>query len=313
MEAGVPLRRSLEILSNKTTPSRRALLSKLAHEIDNGATFAEALEAQGRTFPLLYRRMVRVGEISGGLEEVFKSLAEYYEVVRSMWLGFWKRMMLPIIEYGAFALVMSIIRYVIVMLVEKGPDPGTAALQTLLFFTSLPLAVIAIYLFLTHVLRGRYLVHRAIMGIPVIGNIFRAFALWHFCWCMHLMMDAGVPIFDAISWSSEATANRVFMSKAAGMCKDLRDGLELHEAMDRTNLFSAEVLEMVHVGEASGSAPDLFRRLAKLYQERAEFAMNTLSTVVAWMFYLTVIGIIVFYIFKFLGMYLAAVNTALAG
>lgn len=313
LQAGLPIRRSLEVMGRNARGNTRRLAHQLSADIDNGSTFYEAIERRGRTFPVLYKHMVRVGETSGGLEGVLNELAAYYDLIRSLWGKLITRLALPFFEYCALIFVLAVIKYVMLSFVSKSDNPEQAALMVLLKGFAVPVVIVLLYFAVTRALGGRRMMHEILVRVPVIGKIMRTLALARFCWCMNMMTDAGVQIFDSIRWSLEATGNGAYAACAPRIVEDLRQGVPLSQAMARyPTLIPAEMIEMINVGEESGSMPDLFKRLSRVYFEGFEIAMHLITVMVGWAVLLTVMGVIVYYILSF-GMGYAKMISDVAG
>ena len=137
----------------------------------------------------------------------------------------------------------------------------------------------------------------------MVGGIFRTLALSRFCWSMDLMLNAGVPIFNAVTWSLESTANGAYVALAPRIVGDLKAGVPLAESLQSSGLFPDDLIEMVHVGTESGSMPDLFRRMSRLYNEKFDLAMKTLTIMLGWLVWFVVAGVIAYHIFQFAGNY----------
>lgn len=304
IKAGVPVSRALEILGRNSRSSDKRIIDGLARDIENGASLTKAIENQGRTFPVLYRHLIMAGEVSGGLEEVFLQLADYYEMVRQMWRRLIAGLIFPVLEYIALIGVLALIRYITLMFVEHADNPGFEALKILLTGAGIFVLPIVLYMVLTRALGGKRLVHVILNRIPIIGMVMRSLALWRFCWCMHLMTNAGVTVLDAIIWSSQATANGEYAANGPRIAEDLRQGVPMYAALDKTGLFPNDVIEMVHVGEESGESPDMFRRLSIVFQERVTAALAFLSAAFGWLIWMIVAGVIIYYIFTFARQYM---------
>lgn len=310
-KAGVPITRALEILGKNARGVDRQIIRGLAREIENGASLTTAMEAQGRAFPALYRNLVMAGEVSGGLEEVFLQLADYYDLVRQMWRRLISGLLYPVIEYIMLIGALTFITYIVEMFVNHNPNPEGPALRVLLIGIAIFCVPIVVYLILTRMLGGRRVVHEILNRVPILGMVMRSLALWRFCWCMHMMTNAGVAVLDAVVLSAQATANGAYAAQGPKIAAELRQGVPMYAALERTGLFPNDVIEMVHVGEESGEAPDMFRRMAVVFQERVTAALAFLSTAFGWFIWMIVAGVIIFYIIRFAMQYRNMLNDVL--
>jgi len=310
LEAGIPLLRALQVMSRNSRGADRRMYDRLIADLEGGSTFGEALELQGRAFPVMFKRLVTVGESSGGLDIVLKQLADYYDFVRSIWRKMIGQLMYPIFEYLAMAAVLAILAYVFTMIGNNG-SAEMAALKVFGFWVGVGCLPIAAYFLITRALGGARPVHEVLIRIPGIGGIFRTLALSRFCWSMDLMLNAGVPIFNAVTWSLESTANGAYAALAPRVVGDLKEGIPLAETLRGTGLFPDDLIEMVHVGTESGSMPDLFRRMSRLYQEKFDLAMKAVTIMLGWLVWFIVAGVIIYHIFTLYGATITATSDLL--
>jgi len=315
LEAGLPIRRALAVAERGARPPTKGICQRLGGAIEQGAKLSEALEREGRTFPLLYIRLVRMGEAVGGLDKVFKRLADYYEFIRRMWMRLFSSLTYPILQYFAAVGILSLATYILDMVDTQSfvprPIPGLSGGMVFVAGVALFVTPIAAYFIATRALGGLRATHEFMIRIPVVGNVMRMLALARFSWSMELMTDAGVNIFNALQWSMEATANGAFEGRTPAIIQRVKEGVPLSESLEASGLFPVEYIEMMHVGEESGSMPDMFRRLAENYFEQAERALRAMTTVLGWMIWICVASVIVFFIFRFFFFYLGNLTRAL--
>jgi len=302
LEAGIPLQQALFTAERKSRPGRREIYRRLGAAIESGATFTEALEREGRRFPILMRRMVLVGEKVGRLDRVLKQLADYYAFLRRIWMRLIARLAWPLFEYWFAVALFSLVAWILGSLEIPGLPAfiaGLRAWQVFLGGAAVFFTPIALYFLLTRLLGGRAPVHAVMMATPVVGGIMRDFALGRFAWCMEMSTDAGVPIHDAIKWSAEATGNHVFIRHAQRINEDLRGGVPLPEAFSRSGLFPPDFMEFVETGSTSGRLPEMFGRLSRTYFDRSETGLKVISFVLVILVMLTVIGALAFIVVSY--------------
>jgi type IV pilus assembly protein PilC len=301
LEAGLPIRRALSVMEKGARASQKTLYHRLGLAIESGLSFTDALEREGRAFPPLFVHLSRVGETVGGLDRVLKSLADYYEFVRSMWMRFLTRLIYPLLQFWALIFILAGLAYIRSMILPGGDGSPRQAYMTLGIGVLIFTAPIVLYLIGTRLLGGGRVVHEMLMRVPIIGNVMRALSLARFSWSMELMTDAGVNIVNAIAWSAQATANQAFVGRSAGIVQRVKEGDPLHKSLQLSGLFPEEYIEMVNVSEESGSMPEMFGRLAKMYFEKADTAIRALTTALGWLIWAGVAGAIIYNIFKLYG------------
>lgn len=307
LNAGLPIRRALTVIQRGARPGQRALYERLAARIDNGRTFAEALEAEGRAFPVFFLRLTAVAETSGGLDKVLKRLGEYYAFIRSVWMRLIVRLIYPAFNYWGLVFVFIIVACLPMLIAG---DSGWEIIALKIFAKGLVVFCLPVVLYyaLTRTLGGSHFVHGVLMRVPLAGHAMRTLALARFSLAMELMTEAGVRIFDAITWSLEATANGAFIARGPAMLGDLQDGVELDKVLEHTGLFPDDYVQMINVAHQSGSLPDMFARLSRDYFDRAETAMRALSWVAMILLWLVVAGVIIYYIFVYAFAYISLIS-----
>lgn len=298
LESGLALHHALTVAERGAPAGLRPVYRGLAASIEGGCTFSEALDAQGRRFPVLLRRLVQVGETAGKLDAVMKRTAEYYTLVRRIWLKFLTSLIWPLIEYVAMVLILAAMTYLRGILSSpQDPDAGFKAMRIIVIGVLVFVAPIALYVAGTRLMGGMRGVHEVMMRIPVVAMVMRAMGLGRFAWCMEMMTDTGVPILQGIAWSMEATANRMFIARTPRIVNDVRNGIQISEAFRHSGLFPPDFVEMIYIGETSGKMPEMFRHLSRIYFEKLEDAMKVISVVAFWVVWGVVAGVIIYFIF----------------
>lgn len=308
LEAGLPIRRALSVIERGAPAGRKALFKRLGERLEDGRTFSESLEHEGRHFPLLFCRIVRTGEAVGGLDQVLKRLADYYEFIRNMWARLLMRLLYPLFQYWALIFVLAGVAYLTAMLAGHEQEGMHKALRILGIGVLIFITPIIGYFVATRLFGGLRAVHEVMIRIPALGIVMRTLALARFSWSMELMTGAGVNIFQAITWSLQATANGAFEGRAEAINQRLKDGISLSKSLEMSGLFPYDYIEMVNVSEESGSMPEMFGRLARNYFEKADTAIRALTSAISALIWICVAAVIIYYIFQMAGQYLQALN-----
>ena len=297
LEAGLPIRRGLSVLARGGGTKHKRMYARIADRVDGGDQLSEAMEKEGRAFPILCLRLVQAGEIAGGLDRVLKRLGDYYAFIRSLWGKLIAGLVWPLFEYWALVFVLALVAYISQMAgidLGLGFTPTGAIVMGVVVFAT----PIALYFAGTRMLGGNHFVHELVLRIPVVGNLVRTAAIARFSWTMEMMTSSGVRMLHAIQWSLEATTNGAFIARGPRIIKQVSDGEPLGEAFRRSGLFPSDYIEMIHVAQESGSVPDMFARLARMYFEKMETAMKVLSRVAGIIVWILVACIIIYFIFR---------------
>jgi type IV pilus assembly protein PilC len=147
-----------------------------------------------------------------------------------------------------------------------------------------------------------------LLRIPVVGGCLRSFAIARFSWAFSLTQQTGMPMSRSLELSLRATGNGAFMGASPAVCSQVMQGDELGEALDATGLFPEEYLHIVHVAETSGTVPEALERLSPQFEEQARRSLQALASVVGWLVWVAVAGLIIFIIFSVFLTYFAKIN-----
>jgi len=302
-DAGVTLRRSFQTMGRTVRGKPRRVMLAVADKIGEGASLEEALQQYKDYFPPLFLRLVGVGERTGTMDRVFRHLADYYERQHAMIRRVWASLIWPAFELFIAICVIGLVKYLATDFLYPGGDISGAEAATRHFLTwgGALAGVAGLYVFVTRVLRGQRIVDEILLHIPVIRRAVRALAVARFTWTLQLAQMAGIPITEALQRAAEATNNAAFAARRYLMADIIREGGTLRQAMEASGLFPPTTLAMVEVAETAGKVEDSMRRVAENSFEDAALAMQNLSKAFAWLVWLVVAGIIIYYIFTLWG------------
>jgi len=275
LEAGLPLREALGSYLRVGRCPFGPLARRLRVRLDAGMSFHQALQEDGGTFPRMMLSVVRVGEETGALDAALRRLGEYYRMRREQRNRFLGRMLYPSFVLFMAILVLGVIAW------ATGKSPATVLLIG--FGGGGFLA--ALYFVLTRGLAEVRVVQEVLMHVPLLGALRRYLATANFSWAMELMIRAGAPVREALRRAFEASDNGAFMGRAPRALAHIESGGSLTDALEATALFPHEYLQIVRVGQDSGTLDDAFGRLARQYYERTDFAARAWATGLAAVLY----------------------------
>lgn len=294
LKSGVPILKAFATLQESATHIGFAsMLKDVRESLDSGRDLSTALRRHPRVFDPFYLSMVRVGEITGALEEIFLRLFHHVEFEREI-----KEKVSTALRYPIFVIVVMGIALVIINIFVI---PAFARIFAS-FKADLPLmtkillgfsqfmvnywpalfgvAVGAYVLYRVWVgtPAGRYAWDRTKLRIPVAGKIVLKATLARFAGSLSIALKSGVPIVQALSVVQDVVENS-FVGQRIGQ---IRDGVERGETLLRaattTGVFTPVVLQMISVGEETGELDELLREVAEMYQREVEYELKTLST-----------------------------------
>jgi MSHA biogenesis protein MshG len=294
LKSGVPIMRGLAGLQESATNKSFArVIQDLRESLDSGRELSTAMRRHTECFTPFYLSMVRVGEMTGRLEEVFLRLFDHLEFDRDMRERVKTAMRYPTFVIIAMIAAMVIVNVFVIPQFEKVFQSFHAELPLMtriLIATSrftveywpvmLVGAVAAFFGFRawTRTVPGRLAWDRYKLRFPVAGKIIHKATMARFARSFALSIRSGVPIVQALSVVAQ-TADNAYLTMRLDQ---MRDGVERGESILRTatnaNVFTPIVLQMIAVGEESGSLDDLMDEIAQMYEREVDYELKTLSS-----------------------------------
>lgn len=320
--AGVDIRNVWLRETNNASGGSRARFEQIRQSVAEGASVTDGLAPTGNYFPEMFRELVRVGEQTGNLPEVFRQLADHYDQQLKMKRDFLSAISWPLIELSLSLAVVGGLIYLMgamPQLAKSGIDllgfglKGASGLAIYLMFLAAVAAVVFVIYRAT--VRGKLWVapvQRTIMAIPKLGTALETMALARLAWALHVTLNTGMDVRDALRLSLATTHNALYTQHTKRVLLAISRGHDIHAAFSSTNVFPLEFLASVQVGEESGRLVESMEHLAGLYQDQAKGAMNTLTVLMGMAVFGLVAGIIIFLVFRIFGAaYLGPINDAL--
>ncbi|MCG8017335.1 MAG: type II secretion system F family protein [Candidatus Thiodiazotropha sp. 'RUGA'] len=295
MSAGVPMVQAFDIVGRgHENPSMQELILTIKADVEGGTALADALKKHPLHFEDLFVNLVRAGEHAGVLETLLHKIATYKEKTESIKAKIKKAMFYPAAIVAAAIVVTAILLIFVIPQFESLFSNFGAELPA---FTQMVVSmshfvrdwwwvilggvVIFVYFFISVWKRSRKLRHtidRMLLKIPVIGMILNKSAIARFSRTLATMSAAGVPLVEALDSVAGATGNVVYSDAVLRMREDVATGQSLQLAMKQRNIFPNMVVQMVSIGEESGSLDDMLNKVADFYEEQVDNAVDAMSS-----------------------------------
>lgn len=286
LSAGVPLDRALEI-ARDLSPQKavRAIAARLLERVREGATLAEALDAESRAFPPLYRSVVHAGEAGAALEATLSRLAGTLEEAEKRASDLRSALIYP-----AFLLLTSIGSIVVLMTVvvptfqplldDAGVEPpvltrvvigmGTifeeygvamlAGLATLLVIWRLVLTLPA----------ARLAWHRALLGLPIAGLVWRKIETGRFARLLGMLLQNGVSLTAALPLVRRAVSNEAVAAEIERITPEVDAGRGLAQPLVEGKVLPPLALQLIEVGQESGQLTEMLLKTAEIFETEAK-------------------------------------------
>ena len=294
LKSGVPIMRGLAGLQESATNKSFArVLQDLRESLDAGRELSTAMRRHTECFTPFYLSMVRVGEMTGRLEDVFLRLFDHLEFDRDM-----RDRVKAAMRYPTFVIVAMIAAMIIVNVfvipqfvnVFKTFHAQLPLMTRILIATSrftidywpvmagMALAAFLAFRAWTRTVPGRLAWDRYKLRFPIAGKIIHKATMARFARSFALSIRSGVPIVQALTVVAQ-TADNAYLTMRLDQ---MRDGVERGESILRTatnaQVFTPVVLQMIAVGEESGSLDDLMDEIALMYEREVDYELKTLSS-----------------------------------
>ncbi|WP_338848458.1 type II secretion system F family protein [Massilia sp. W12] len=293
LRAGVPIMRGLAGLQESATnPAFAKVIADLRAALDSGRELSYAMRQHREVFSAFYLSMVRVGEMTGRLDEVFMILYDHLEFERDMRNRVKTALRYPMFVVIAMLAAITIINLLVVPSFVKVFNSFNAPLplMTQILIGSSNFMVKYWWLLLLGLVagvfgwfrllgtqQGRMSWDRFKLRIPIAGKIMTKATLARFARSFALASKSGVPIVQGLNVVAQTVDNAWLSAKVEGM----RDGVERGESILRTatasGVFTPVVLQMVAVGEETGELDDLMEEIADMYGREVDYELKTLS------------------------------------
>ena len=294
VKAGLPILRIFDLLIERARrPAFQAVLRAARQDIRGGTAVSEALERHPVFFPELYIASLRAGEQAGNLPEVLQRYIAYLKLMMGL-----RQKMTKALAYPAFlvivgvAVVAFLLTYVLptfsAIYGEAGTDvpEATRALLTLIeavqsHLVAIGLAIGALVLAFRWWVRtetGRALWDRTTLTLPLIGDVLVKHQTIQFTRTLATVLAGGTPLVAALQTVRGALTNRFLADGLATATERVREGTTLSAALEGVKVFPRMALEMLAVGEETGSLDAMLRDVAELYEGDLDQRLSQLTT-----------------------------------
>lgn len=292
-KAGIPIIRTMRGLAE--TSKSRALsqaLDDVADRLETGTTMATAMQANDRVFSGLFVAMVHVGENTGQLDDAFYRLSRILELERETRRRIKQATRYPIFVIVALAAAMVIINFFVIpqfvatfeRLGADLPFITQVLIMTSNFMTTwwpaLLGAIVAAFVAVNRWIateQGRLKWDRYKLRLPIIGPILEQIALSRFSRNVATTLAAGMPVTSALSVVADANSNAWIAHHLHEMRSFIERGDSLLRAARESGLFTPLILQMISVGEETGSVDEMLTNVADFYDEEVDYQLNRLS------------------------------------
>jgi type IV pilus assembly protein PilC len=309
LTAGIPMVQSFEIIGvGHDKPAMQKLVLSIKSDIETGNSLHQALARHPLHFDDLFVNLVEAGEHAGALETVLDKIATYKEKTEAL-----KKKIKKALFYPAAVLAVAVIVTVILLLfvipqfesLFQGFGADLPAFTQFVVDLSrwmqakgwlLLIIVVGIVVTFAYFYKRsrpmRQFIDKMSLQIPVIGPILKKAAIARFARTLATMFGAGVPLVEAMKSVAGATGNIVYQDAVMRMRDEIATGMRMQRAMENTGLFPNMVVQMIAVGEESGSLDEMAAKVADFYEADVDAAVDGLSSLLEPLI-MVVLGVLV--------------------
>jgi len=309
LAAGIPLVQSFEIVGGgHENAAMQKLIMAVKADVEGGSALAEALSKHPLYFDDLFVNLVEAGEQAGALESLLDKIATYKEKTEAL-----KKKIKKALTYPSAVLVVALVVTTILLIfvipafedLFKGFGADLPTFTRMVIDLSVfvrekgwYLAILigsgigSFFYFKKRSQTMRHWIDRMSLKIPIIGSILQKAAIARYARTLSTMFAAGVPLVEALESVAGATGNIVYEVGVLQMRDEVSTGQRLQQAMENTGLFPNMVIQMIAVGEESGSLDDMSSKVADFFEEDVDNAVDNLSSLLEPMI-MAILGVLV--------------------
>ena len=309
LAAGIPLVQSFEIVGNgHENAAMQKLIMSVKADVEGGSALAESLAKHPLYFDDLVINLVEAGEQAGALESLLDKIATYKEKTEALKKKIKKALTYPAAVLAVAFVVTTILLIFVIPAFEDlfkgfGADLPTFTRKVIglsifvrekgfYLATLIGGSVFAFLYFKKRSKKMRHYLDRIMLKAPIIGPILEKAAIARYARTLATMFAAGVPLVEALESVAGATGNIVYEIGVLEMRDEVSTGLRLQQAMENTDLFPNMVIQMIAVGEESGSLDEMSSKVADFYEEDVDNAVDNLSSLLEPMI-MSILGVLV--------------------
>ncbi len=297
-DAGLPLLRSLQILEEQQKPGKfKSIIQGVCEEVEGGSSLSEAMAKFPAAFDRLFTKMVAAGEIGGVLDIILQRLAEFMEKAQRL-----KRKVIGASMYPVVVVVIAvgIVTFIMVKIIPKfkeifaefgvtmplltekliqtssfmaGSNPGQKVPGWAIVLFS-PIIFVVFWKAVRKTNPGRAATDMFVMYLPVMGNLIRKTCVAKFTRTLGTLINAGVPILEAISITRDTSGNYVYEKALTKVHDSIREGETFAQPLREAKVVDSLVVNMIDVGEETGDLDAMLLKIADNYDEEVDVAVN---------------------------------------
>lgn len=295
-EAKVPVVESFKIIIGETENKRlRRQLSDLLDEVQGGMAMSQAMARHPEVFSRFYVAMIRSGEESGKLEEIFRFLADYLERSFELTRKARNALIYPAFVLSAFVIVMTLMLVFVIpnlatILIESGqaiPIYTRAVIGISSFFRSFGVAFLALLavlgVFLARYAKtnsGRIYFSRIMISAPIMGGLYKKIYLSRIADNLHTLLSGGITVVRALEITSEVVGNEIYRRILLDSMETVKGGSMISDALSKYEDIPTLLSQMIRIGEETGKLDYILKSVANFYRRDVDNFIDNLVSLI---------------------------------
>ena len=296
IDAGLPIIQCLDILyAQQENATFKKMLRRIKDDVESGATLAEALKKFPKEFDDLFVNMIAAGEAGGILDTILRRLSAYMEKAARLKSKVKGAMTYPIVTLIIAGVVLSVILiFVIPVFEDMFADMGGqlpaftqmvvkasnfAKKNVIYIVVGLILFIFAFKKFHSTE-KGRALIDKNLLRLPVFGDLIRKVAVSKFTRTMGTMLSSGVAILEALEIVAKTAGNKTIEKAIYSVRSDIAEGRTMADPLIESGVFPSMVCQMIAVGESTGALDAMLEKIAIFYDEEVDQAVENLTALI---------------------------------
>jgi len=297
LRSGFSIGKALAVISQQTNSKKlKNIILDLKQEVESGKTLSSSLKKYKKEFGELFINMIEAGEVSGQLEPVLKKLTTQMKKQHAIIAKVKGALTYPIIVIVAMigvavAMMVFVIPQLSTVFAESGANLpmitkiliGVSNFVTHngLLVSLVLLVLIVFFLKFRKTESGKRFLHKILLRIPIFAPIIKKVNLANFSRSLHSLLKTDIPIVKSFEIISRTVGNYYYQKALKNASEKLKKGISVKSALEEyPQLFTPVILQMISVGEESGTLDSITEEIANFYEEEVDQTMDNLSTII---------------------------------
>lgn len=308
LRAGIPIFNAINGLTSTCSNQTMAdTLKKVAQSLESGHPLSDSLGQHPKVFSVFYISLIRVGETSGHLDEIFRQLAFYLDRDKVTREKIKAALRYPVFVFTAIIIALVVISIFVIpafsnLFASFGADLPLAT-RILVAISEFMVKYWPLLLVLVvggcvglrtwlDTRAGRYLWDQHKLQLPLVGHVMQQAAMARFSQLFSLSLNSGVPLIGSLSVVAHAVGNSFMEERILGMRENIEHGRTLSLTAADSKIFDPLVVQMFTIGEESGTIPDLLREIADYYNREVDYATDKLGAAIEPILTVVIAGLV---------------------